>query len=140
MKLIALLWLPRPLYKAGRLAVVSFALWFAGADSRGAEPASVPGQEFTAEIQVSWMNNAWSLFFANKGKKPALDDWWFTQEKWDTAQKSRETVEKLMKRKDKRETAPVTFNLWLPEGVKCVKGMVVASGHGTGDNLIRALT
>jgi hypothetical protein len=32
----------------------------------------------------------------------------------------------------------VTFKLWLPEGVKCVKGMVVASGHGTGDNLYKS--
>jgi hypothetical protein len=122
------------LFEAILLASASVAVWFAAIESRAEKPAGVAGQQFTAEIQVSWMNNAWSLFFANKGKKPALDDWQLTQAKWETAVQSRDKLEKLMTKKDKRETSPVTFKLWVPEGVTCVKGLVVASGHGTGDN------
>jgi hypothetical protein len=132
MKLNAPPQLTHRLFKARLLAVASLTLWFATAESRAEKPASVPGQEFTAEIQVSWMNSAWSVFFANKGKQPALDDWWLTEAKWETALKSREALEKLMTKKDKSETLPVTFKLWVPEGVKCIQGLVVASGHGTG--------
>jgi hypothetical protein len=117
---------------------VALAFCLASTDSRAEATASVPGQEFSSQIEVSWMNSVWSLFFANKGKKPALDDWSFTEEKWETAQKSRETLERLMTKKNKSETLPVTFKLWLPKGVNCIKGLVVSSGHGSGDNLYKS--
>lgn len=40
-----------------------------------------------------------------------------------------------LKGEGKRED--VRFQLWIPEGVDCVKGIVVISGHGSGESLYR---
>lgn len=54
-------------------------------------------------------------------------DWSITDAQWQTA------VQQLGE--DKRED--VRFDLWIPEGVTVVKGLVVMSGHGSGETLYR---
>ena len=54
-------------------------------------------------------------------------DWKITDEQW------REAV----KQKGEGQREEVKFDLWLPEGLPVVKGIVVMSGHGSGENLFR---
>src|SRR5688572_19068042 len=54
-------------------------------------------------------------------------DWRITDEQW------REAVKK--KGEGKRED--VQFDLWVPDGLGVVKGVVVISGHGSGEGLFR---
>ncbi len=54
-------------------------------------------------------------------------DWKVSDEQW------RETV----KQKGEGKREEVAFDLWLPEGIESVKGIVVMSGHGSGESLYR---
>ena len=54
-------------------------------------------------------------------------DWKITDEQW------REAV----KQKGEGQREEVKFDLWLPEGLPVVKGIVVMSGHGSGEHLFR---
>lgn len=54
-------------------------------------------------------------------------DWKLTDNQW------RESV----KQKGEGKREEVQFDLWVPEGVEVVKGIVVISGHGSGDGLFR---
>lgn len=54
-------------------------------------------------------------------------DWGVTDASWREAVKA--------KGEGKREET--SFSLWIPEGVECVKGLVVMSGHGSGEALFR---
>lgn len=54
-------------------------------------------------------------------------DWKISDAQW------REAV----KQKGEGKREEVAFDLWLPEGVECVKGIVVMSGHGSGEGLFR---
>jgi len=54
-------------------------------------------------------------------------DWNITDDRW------REAVQ----RKGEGEREEVTFDLWLPDDVPVVKGIVVISGHGSGQTLFR---
>lgn len=85
----------------------------------------VPGREFTDQIEVPEVHNVWTVFFANKGKQPAFDDWWMDDAKWKAA----------LAKKGEGKREPVTFKLWIPEGTTCLRGLVVASGHGSGVSL-----
>ena len=42
-----------------------------------------------------------------------------------------------MKQQGDGQREEVRFGLWLPEGVPVVKGLVVMSGHGSGEHLFR---
>jgi hypothetical protein len=52
-------------------------------------------------------------------------DWKVSDEQW------REAV----KQKGEGQREEVRFDLWLPEGLKTARGIVVMSGHGSGENL-----
>jgi len=52
-------------------------------------------------------------------------DWKVSDEQW------REAV----KQKGEGKREEVAFDLWLPEGIESVKGIVVMSGHGSGESL-----
>jgi hypothetical protein len=54
-------------------------------------------------------------------------DWKVSDEQW------REAV----KQKGEGKREEVAFDLWLPEGIESVKGIVVMSGHGSGESLYR---
>ncbi len=54
-------------------------------------------------------------------------DWKISDEQW------REAV----KQKGQGQREEVKFDLWLPEGLPVVKGIVVISGHGSGEHLFR---
>ena len=54
-------------------------------------------------------------------------DWKVNDEQW------REAV----KQKGEGRREEVAFDLWLPEGIESVKGIVVMSGHGSGESLYR---
>lgn len=54
-------------------------------------------------------------------------DWKVNEEQW------REAV----KQKGEGKREEVAFDLWLPEGIESVKGIVVMSGHGSGESLYR---
>jgi len=54
-------------------------------------------------------------------------DWKVSDEQW------REAV----KQKGEGKREEVAFDLWLPEGIESVKGIVVLSGHGSGESLYR---
>jgi len=54
-------------------------------------------------------------------------DWKVSEAQW------REAV----KQKGEGRREEVAFDLWLPDGVATVKGIVVMSGHGSGENLYR---
>lgn len=54
-------------------------------------------------------------------------DWKISDAQW------REAV----KQKGEGKREEVAFDLWLPEGVESVKGIVVMSGHGSGESLFR---
>jgi len=54
-------------------------------------------------------------------------DWKVSDEQW------REAV----KQKGEGRREEVRFDLWLPEGIESVKGIVVMSGHGSGESLYR---
>jgi hypothetical protein len=54
-------------------------------------------------------------------------DWKISDAQW------REAV----KQKGEGKREEVAFDLWLPEGIECVKGIVVISGHGSGEGLFR---
>lgn len=54
-------------------------------------------------------------------------DWKITDEQW------REAV----KQKGEGQREEVKFDFWLPEGLPVVKGIVVMSGHGSGEHLFR---
>ena len=53
-------------------------------------------------------------------------DWKITDEQW------REAV----KQKGEGQREEVKFDLWLPEGLPVVKGIVVMSGHGSGETSV----
>jgi hypothetical protein len=42
-----------------------------------------------------------------------------------------------VKAKGEGKREETSFSLWIPEGVECVKGLVVMSGHGSGEALFR---
>ena len=54
-------------------------------------------------------------------------DWKISEAQW------REAV----KQKGEGKREEVAFDLWLPEGIESVKGIVVMSGHGSGESLFR---
>jgi hypothetical protein len=54
-------------------------------------------------------------------------DWKVSDEQW------REAV----KQKGEGKREEVAFDLWLPEGIESVKGIVIMSGHGSGESLYR---
>ncbi|MFO1436898.1 MAG: sialate O-acetylesterase [Verrucomicrobiaceae bacterium] len=54
-------------------------------------------------------------------------DWKISEAQW------REAV----KQKGEGKREEVAFDLWLPEGIESVKGIVVMSGHGSGEGLFR---
>ena len=54
-------------------------------------------------------------------------DWKISEAQW------REAV----KQKGQGKREEVAFDLWLPEGIESVKGIVVMSGHGSGESLFR---
>jgi Carbohydrate esterase, sialic acid-specific acetylesterase len=54
-------------------------------------------------------------------------DWKVSDDQW------REAV----KQKGEGKREEVAFDLWLPEGIESVKGIVVMSGHGSGESLYR---
>jgi len=54
-------------------------------------------------------------------------DWKISDAQW------REAV----KQKGEGKREEVVFDLWLPDGIETVKGIVVMSGHGSGENLFR---
>ncbi len=54
-------------------------------------------------------------------------DWKITDDQW------REAV----KQKGEGKREDVQFDLWIPEGIEAVKGVVVISGHGSGEGLFR---
>ena len=54
-------------------------------------------------------------------------DWKLTDEQWRAA----------VQQKGEGTREEVTFDLWLPGGIESVKGVVVISGHGSGEGLFR---
>ncbi|MEI6714840.1 MAG: hypothetical protein WCO60_13875 [Verrucomicrobiota bacterium] len=52
-------------------------------------------------------------------------DWKISDERW----------AEVVKEKGEGKSEDVKFDLWLPEGVDVAKGIVVMSGHGSGENL-----
>src|SRR5258708_3342990 len=54
-------------------------------------------------------------------------DWTITDDQW----------RKQVKEKGEGKREDVRFDLWIPEGVEVVKGVVVMSGHGSGEGLFR---
>lgn len=54
-------------------------------------------------------------------------DWKINESQW------REAV----KQKGEGKREEVAFDLWLPEGIESVKGIVIMSGHGSGEGLFR---
>lgn len=54
-------------------------------------------------------------------------DWKVSDEQWHEA----------VKQKGEGKREEVAFDLWLPEGIESVKGIVVMSGHGSGESLFK---
>jgi hypothetical protein len=43
----------------------------------------------------------------------------------------------LIKKSETPPPEPVSFDLWIPDGIKTVRGVVAISGHGSGENLFK---
>ena len=109
-------------------------------------------QEFTETIQlpechsIGWVN-AWAKTdpqSRSNGWNGVLDEvkWGapspqqLVSRKWDWALSDPQWLEAVKQRGEgKRED--VTFSLWIPEGIAAVKGVIVISGHGSGETLYR---
>ncbi len=113
---------------------------------------SAADQEFTETIQlpechsIGWVS-AWMKtdpLSRSNGWNGVLDEVkWGTpstqqlvSRKWDWAISDAQWREAVKQRGEgKRED--VTFSLWIPEGTEAVKGVIVISGHGSGETLYR---
>jgi Carbohydrate esterase, sialic acid-specific acetylesterase len=112
------------------------------------EPRTVPGgtewsdfSQLPASHSISWVGanvtardtKSWDgVLDEAKWGTPSPDqvvsrnwDWKISDEAWAAA----------VKEKGAGSSEEVRFDLWLPEGIAVVKGMVVMSGHGSGESL-----
>jgi len=95
-----------------------------------ASPCALPAadKEFTETIQLPRCHNTdWIRTNTPvKDTKWSIDwDWKLTDEQWRAA----------VKEKGEGQREDVKFDLWLPEGVDVVKGIVVISGWGSGEKM-----